>query len=42
MYLNAIGQTRKGLTEMLLEPIVDHVPTRYAIHIWNNIVQVSE
>ena len=35
---NAIGQTRKGFTEVLLEPIVDHVPTRYAIHIWNNIV----
>ena len=39
---NAIGQTRKGFTEVLLEPIVDHVPTRYAIHIWNNIAQVGE
>ena len=39
---NAIGQTRKGFTEVLLEPIVDHVPTHYAIHIWNNIVQVGE
>jgi predicted lipase len=38
---NAIGQTRKGYTEVLLEPIVDHVPTRYAIHIWNNISQVG-
>jgi hypothetical protein len=35
---NAIGQTRKGFTEVMLEPIVDHVPTRYAIHIWNNII----
>ena len=35
---NAIGQTRQGFSEVLLEPIVDHVPTRYAIHIWNNIV----
>ena len=35
---NAIRQTRKGFSEVLLEPIVDHVPTRYAIHIWNNIV----
>ena len=34
----AIGQTRKGFSDVLLEPIVDHVPTRYAIHIWNNIV----
>jgi hypothetical protein len=39
---NAIGQTRKGFTEVLLEPIVDHVPTHYAIHIWNHIVQVGE
>jgi len=39
---NAIGQARKGFTEVLLEPIVDHVPTRYAIHIWNNIAQVGE
>jgi len=38
---NAIGQTRRGYTEVLLEPIVDHVPTRYAIHIWNNISQVG-
>ena len=39
---NAFGQTRKGFTEALLDPIVDHVPTRYAIHIWNNIPQVGE
>ena len=39
---NAFGQTRKGFTEALLDPIVDHVPTLYAIHIWNNIPQVGE
>lgn len=39
---NAFGQTGKGLTEALLDSIVDHVPTRYAIHIWNNIPQVGE
>ena len=39
---NAIGQTKKGFTEMLLEPIGDHVPTHYAIHIWNQIVQLGE
>ena len=38
---NAIGQTRKGFTEIVLEPIVDHVPTRYAIHIWNNMMQMG-
>jgi hypothetical protein len=25
----------------MLEPIVDHVPTRYAIHIWNNLVRMG-
>jgi pimeloyl-ACP methyl ester carboxylesterase len=39
---NAFGQTRKGFTEVLLDPIVDHVPTLYAIHIWNNIPLVGE
>ena len=38
---NALGQSRKGFTEVLLEPIVDHVPTLYAIHIWNNIPGVE-
>jgi len=38
---NALGQARKGFTEVLLEPIVDHVPTLYAIHIWNNIPEVG-
>ena len=39
--INVLGQTRKGFTEVLLEPVVDHVPTRYAIHIWNNISEVD-
>ena len=38
---NALGQSKKGFTEVLLEPIVDHVPTLYAIHIWNNIPGVG-
>jgi len=38
---NALGQARKGFTEVLLEPIVDHVPTLYAIHIWNSIPEVG-
>ena len=38
---NALGQTRKGFTEVLLEPIVDHVPTLYATHIWNNVSEVG-
>jgi len=38
---NALGQSQTGLTEVLLEPIVDHVPTLYAIHIWNNIPEVG-
>ena len=38
---NALSQTRKGFTGVLLEPIVDHVPTLYAIHIWNNIPEVD-
>jgi len=38
---NALGQTQKGLTKVLLDPIVDHVPTLYATHIWNNIPEVS-
>jgi hypothetical protein len=33
--------TEKGLTEVLIEPMVDHVPTIYAIHIWNNISEVG-
>jgi len=38
---NALGQSKKGFTEVLLEPLVDHVPTLYAIHIWNNIPGVG-
>jgi triacylglycerol lipase len=36
--INALRQNGKGLTGALFEPIVDHVPTLYAIHIWNNMV----
>ena len=39
--INVLGQTKKGFTDVLLEPVVDHVPTRYAIHIWNNISEVD-
>ena len=35
---NVINHTWKGFSEALLEPIVAHVPRRYGIHIWNNIV----
>jgi hypothetical protein len=38
---DTLGQNKKNVTEMLLEPIVDHVPTIYAIHIWNNIPGVG-
>jgi len=37
-----LGKTKKNFTKMLLEPIVDHVPTIYAIHIWNNIPEVGQ
>jgi triacylglycerol lipase len=36
--IEALRQTGKGLTGALFEPIVNHVPTLYAIHIWNNLV----
>ena len=39
--VNAIGQSANGFTEVLLQPVIDHVPIRYAIHIWNNIPQVG-
>ncbi|MFQ6094402.1 MAG: hypothetical protein ACE5OR_17305 [bacterium] len=39
---DAGGRTGKNFTRVLLEPIIDHVPTRYAIQIWNNIVGISE
>jgi hypothetical protein len=38
---NVPGLTGRSLTEALVEPIVDHVPTLYAIHIWNNIPEVD-
>jgi triacylglycerol lipase len=39
--IHALRQNGKGLTGALFEPIVDHVPTLYAIHIWNNLVSRS-
>jgi len=38
---NVLGLAGRSLTEALAEPIVDHVPTLYAIHIWNNIPEVD-
>ena len=40
--LNTFNQDGKGLTEVFLEPFVDHVPTLYSIHIWNNIPEVTD
>jgi predicted lipase len=36
-FIDVNGQSRKQFSEILTDPITDHVPTRYAIHIWNNI-----
>ena len=38
---NPINLTAKGFTDTLLEPLIDHAPTFYAIHIWNSIPEVS-
>ena len=40
--MDTIQHPDKGITEVLRQPIVDHVPTRYAIHIWNNLSQVGK
>lgn len=40
--MSALGPAAKGFTEVLMEPIVDHVPTRYAVQIWNNIPLVGK
>ena len=38
LYLfNALGQLRTGFANLIPDDIVDHVPTLYATHIWNNI-----
>jgi triacylglycerol lipase len=34
---NALGQVRQGFAKLIPDSIVDHVPTLYATHIWNNI-----
>jgi hypothetical protein len=34
---NSTGQTGRGLSSLIPDYIVDHVPTLYATHIWNNI-----
>ncbi len=39
---NSPGQLGNLFDEVLIDPIVDHVPTLYAIHIWNNIPLVGE
>jgi len=38
---NALGQSNTGFSEVLLEPMANHIPTLYAIHIWNNIPGVG-
>ena len=34
---NSMDQVRHGLAHLIPERVVDHVPTLYATHIWNNI-----
>jgi predicted lipase len=34
---NSMGQIRSGFGALVPDDIVDHVPTLYATHIWNNI-----
>ena len=38
---NTLGQNIKSFTETLFDPLTDHVPTFYAIHIWNNIPETG-
>ncbi len=40
-FFNTLGLNLKGFTETLFEPLIDHVPTLYAIHVWNNIPEVG-
>ncbi len=35
--LGPAGQLRKGLPGFIPDGLIDHVPTRYATHIWNSI-----
>jgi len=39
--ISAFSLTGKGFADALLEPLVDHVPTFYATHIWNSIQEVG-
>ena len=36
-FLNSLEGMTAGLDALIPEAIVDHVPTLYATHIWNNI-----
>jgi hypothetical protein len=38
---NALSLSGKGFTDALLDPLIDHIPTFYAIHIWNSLPGVS-
>ena len=38
---NALSLNGKGVTDALLDPLIDHIPTFYAIHIWNSLPEVS-
>ena len=37
---NALSLNGKGVTDALLDPLIDHIPTIYAIHIWNSLPEV--
>jgi triacylglycerol lipase len=34
---NSLGQIRSGFAGLLPDDVIDHVPTLYATHIWNNL-----
>jgi triacylglycerol lipase len=34
---NSLGQIRSGFASLIPDAIVDHVPTLYATHLWNNL-----
>ena len=38
---NPINLTAKGFADTLLDPLIDHAATFYAIHIWNSIPEVG-
>ena len=35
------GHTGHGFTDVILNPLIDHAPTVYAVHIWNSIPAVG-